>query len=233
MAISPVSSVSFKNYNNLTFEGKKNKQSYPEHKSAGFMKSIPLAAMLAMSPMVNAKAETLPTESSPIELVQDNNGTSDVVTRVKEGIVPLTDCDVRVFSNSLGTLASITYENAVSMHKNVKGENVSGLSLSKSILGVDTLEAVDVTVKKMNGTLEHKKEYYVIGRLISNIRFVSRDAERRDLLEPRKVKHKNVEVEISKALYDFLNEKLGDSVGYKERTSEEEEYYDYDYEFRF
>lgn len=58
MAIRPVSSVSFNNYsnfsNNVAFEGKKNKSPNNRHCSNP-MKAIPLATLIAMSPMAFAE----------------------------------------------------------------------------------------------------------------------------------------------------------------------------------
>lgn len=55
MAIGPVSSVNFSsNYNNISFEGRRNKKhaEYQRH-STSLIKAVPLAALIAMSPMVD------------------------------------------------------------------------------------------------------------------------------------------------------------------------------------
>ncbi len=59
MTIRPIISVKYNNnYNNLSFEAKKkNKNHHDTPRSAGFMKSIPLAAIIAMSPMNSAQAQ--------------------------------------------------------------------------------------------------------------------------------------------------------------------------------
>ena len=57
MAISPVSSVSFNNYNNVTFAGKENKENRHSSHTTSPVKAVPLAVLLAMSPMVNVDAQ--------------------------------------------------------------------------------------------------------------------------------------------------------------------------------
>jgi len=57
MAIAPISSVSFRNnYNQINFEGKKEKKSSGLHVSSS-IKAIPLATMIALSPLNNVEAD--------------------------------------------------------------------------------------------------------------------------------------------------------------------------------
>ena len=57
MAIAPVSSVSFRNnYNQINFEGKKKEHTHSKMTNA--LKSVPLAALIAMSPL-NMQAEDI------------------------------------------------------------------------------------------------------------------------------------------------------------------------------
>lgn len=65
MAISPINSVSFNNYNNVTFAGRKNKK---HHSGASNpIKVIPLALLLAMSPVTDSFSKE-PYTSDIIEL---------------------------------------------------------------------------------------------------------------------------------------------------------------------
>ena len=51
MAISPISSVSFNNYNNVTFAGKRDKENRHSSHTTTPVKAVPLAVLLAMSPV--------------------------------------------------------------------------------------------------------------------------------------------------------------------------------------
>ena len=57
MAIRAVSSVNFNNYNNISFEGRRNKK-HAEHQrhSTNPLKVVPLAALIAMSPLTSTYA---------------------------------------------------------------------------------------------------------------------------------------------------------------------------------
>lgn len=59
MAISPVASVSFRNnYNQVNFEGKNKKNNVDLHYASNTIKAIPLATLLALSPLNNVDAQT-------------------------------------------------------------------------------------------------------------------------------------------------------------------------------
>lgn len=79
MAIRPISSVSFRNYSNLAFEGKKNNK-HPRHSYAtSTIKAIPVAALIAMSPMVSAEdAFSLTPNESKIENINNINSVEQV-----------------------------------------------------------------------------------------------------------------------------------------------------------
>lgn len=78
MAISPVSSVSFRSYNNINFEGRKKKEHNKGHiyVPLSHKLTVPLAAtVLAMSPMSSQAAKKIDAanDKNRIELVEDNN----------------------------------------------------------------------------------------------------------------------------------------------------------------
>ena len=59
MSIRPISSLSFNNYNNISFESRRNKENRQTSNLhvSNSIKAIPLATLLAMSPMVNVDAQ--------------------------------------------------------------------------------------------------------------------------------------------------------------------------------
>ncbi len=74
MAIRPVSVSFYNNYNNLAFEGRKKKNSEQSRVSSP-VKAVPLAVLLAMSPLNAQKAFALEPESPKIENVTGLNET--------------------------------------------------------------------------------------------------------------------------------------------------------------
>ena len=76
MVIRPISNVNYnrQNYNNLNFEArKKNDNQYHEapRRSSGLLKSIPLAAIIAMSPLNSAQAQNTYQPQEKIVLQQN------------------------------------------------------------------------------------------------------------------------------------------------------------------
>ncbi|MFR1672185.1 MAG: hypothetical protein ACLSWI_04490 [Candidatus Gastranaerophilaceae bacterium] len=88
MTISPVSAVSFRSYNNINFEGRKNKNSFSENHSGNSSTGrlvLPLAAAISLMPLNITKArslEDLNAEHTRTELSE--NIKSDFVEEIKD-----------------------------------------------------------------------------------------------------------------------------------------------------
>lgn len=71
MAISPVSSVSFRNnYNQISFEGKRKEKSESVIHSTSPLKAVPLAVMLAMSPLNSVEAQSTSSNNRQVEVTE-------------------------------------------------------------------------------------------------------------------------------------------------------------------
>ena len=76
MAISPINNVSFRNnYNQVNFEGRNKEKSHHTNGVKNTLRSIPLATLIAMSPLNNVEANSnvgLLANENGIELINDN-----------------------------------------------------------------------------------------------------------------------------------------------------------------
>ena len=83
MAIKPVSSVSFSNqHNSVNFEGRKNRNGHSNETATNTLKSIPLAALIALSPLNVGASEAAALSNSISQTEQVNNQTENFVGRI-------------------------------------------------------------------------------------------------------------------------------------------------------
>ncbi len=205
MAVSPISSVSFRgNYNQVNFEGKKDKrEQYHTSSFTNTLKSIPLAVAIAMSPLVT-QAQA-PQEKNVLEVPVDTRG-----------IEPSNRndyCAVRFISNDGNDenveVVRLVYSSPY--RGRLKGYEGRVECKYTNTLDVNTLELRNVTNK--SGT-ETWQEYYAWGPAkITRSMVKLPDGTWTGKAEIRRVDE--LKVQISNEVYDYLKEIMGNGAEYK------------------
>ena len=199
MTISPVSAVSFKNnYNQVNFgsKHKKGEEGYSSRPAGSLMKSIPLAALIAMSPLVNTQAQIL--KLNPNEKTVQSMTYKDVN---RDG------CNIWFVSND-GNDSNIeaivlqhgkTYKYA----RTIRGVRTNLIKRENERQYLDTLKIVHERFKHSDGTIsEPETKYVVAGPCIYDV-YVDDAASGKGLKHANgKIDHK--EYVIDKELYDYL-----------------------------
>lgn len=195
MAIRPISSVSFNtNYNNVNFEGKKKEKSHHTSTFTNTIKSIPLAAIIAMSPMVGQA-------QAPKEKIISWIDTGD-----KQAINPRQ-------INDTSELMFISTDGNDEDAEIVRLRGTSSAS-RKGVKYVFTTETDVKTLEVRNITDpddgEVTKRYYAWGPgFVARSRGITPSGELvgESFIPPKR----QMKTEISKALYDYLAELMRDS----------------------
>lgn len=190
MAVSPVSSVSFRNnYSNIGFEGKKknDKNVSVENTRSSMLKAIPLAALIAMSPLTSTKAQTFAKNEKIINFEQydeTKKGLGDVVIWFLS-----TDGD----DNNAEILRYTS-------NKTIKYSTTSDKAFhDKQSCDISKFRIVNVSSKYGNST-----EYYVSG-----------PGTRQTHSDGRPVMTKNFEnlsIKISPEMFKYLKSLVGDQI---------------------
>ena len=199
MAISPVSAVSFRNnYNQVNFgsKHKKGEEGYSSKSAGSLMKSIPLAALIAMSPLVNTQAQTnglTPNEKIvQFQSYKDiNKGGCNILFISNDG----NDTDVEAIALQHGKTYSYT--------RNIRGIRTNLTKRENERQYLDTLKIVHEKVRYSDGTITGPTTKYVVaGPCVYDI-FVDNTITGKQLKHTNgKVKH--TEYVIDKELYDYL-----------------------------
>ena len=204
MAIRPVASVSFSNqYNNVNFEGRKNKETHSHSSVTNTLKSIPLAVAIAMSPMVT-QAQT-PREKELQCLTVDTKSISPSTNNKS--------CEIRFISTdgNDNDFEITRLANSVRYKGRVKGYKDPVECVYTYTTDVKTLEVCNM--KNHEGT-EHWKQYYAVGPgTVTRSRVKTPDGEWTGQVQKRNVSENRTE--ISKEMYDYLKELLENEVEYK------------------
>ncbi len=202
MAISPVSAVSFRNnYNQVNFGSKhrKEEENYSSRPAGTLMKSIPLAALIAMSPLVGAQAQLIkgitPNEKIVKSLTYKNPD--------KDG------CDILFISNdgndSNAEAIVLEHGELTKYSRSFNGVRKNILKRENERQYLDTLKIVHERVKYSDGTITKPTTKYVVsGPCISDVFHMDIDNGLRNVINPKSTVTNHAEYVIDKELYDFL-----------------------------
>ncbi len=228
MTIRPISSVSFNgSYNKLSFEGKKDRNPNRSSSVSNTLKAIPLATLLAMSPLNSVDAQNRALESQfgfRTEITQTSDGHERAQAEfIYPNAFPSgTDSKLLLFSTDDNSddfeKAVLDYTKKMKTRKNIKGEMREVIHEEQNIFTVKALKVVNVSKKMSNGTVDHYKEYYADGNL--NILRLYRGLDNPAPLEVKFLKRGDSEVEITDLLYNDLKKILGDNIEYTETSKE-------------
>ena len=227
MKITAVNNASSRNnYNNVNFTGKK--QQKPQHEprhSSSTLKAIPLATLIAMSPL-NAPSATYEMDQNPEKVIlMENfkNETDNVSIRFID-----TDGDEN-------TAEEINLESIKSIERQIPDrttkQKVPVKYATVFTLGIDSLKQVNVTTKYQSDGKETKStEYYIVGPSTKYTSAAKTTDGSNKIIRPAKEeKDEHHTYEITKQIYDYLKQITSDGIPKKieqrrDYISTEEEY---------
>lgn len=208
MAISPVSSVSFRNnYGQVNFEGRKEKSEYHSSSFTNTLRSIPLATIIAMSPMVDTYAQgnvTFPDSNLKKELYSEIN---DNDTKIAKAFLMASEIN---WSEPHGMTVLTAYDSdgdASDYEKlviEIKPTRNGGSSSKMYVRGLTIM----TTYNKDTG--KTTKDY-----IIEGIRTKSIKKADGTVVEKRQP---GVSKKVSKEVFDTIRDRLGDSIKVKTKN---------------
>ena len=200
MSIRPVSSVSFsRSLNQVNFEGKK-KEKIGAMSVPAAIKAIPIATLIAMSPLNSVDAQTR----------ADHN--NEDVLNIQRYTGPAEDRSCNVFfisndgdNNNFEKIALGYQGEKVRFHDNVNGQSITVIKSTTYKQYADELKVVNVTYRYEDGSPdEHAVQYFVTGPRISYV--IRKNAETERVLSRREGYSQNQEYQIDRALYEYLSQ---------------------------
>ncbi len=224
MSIRPISPISYTNgYNRVNFEGRNNQRNHSEnsYSTNSFVKSIPLAVLVAMSPLNGVKAQTSP-ENSKEKIVQ----TETYKDPIKNG------CNILYISNDGNDndveAIALQHGNVYKYKRNIRGIDTQLIKRENFKQYLDTLKTVNETVIYGDEPPAKEVKYVVAGPRIYDV-YVE-NAENGKLLKHSNGKSEHEEYVIDKELYDYLLPFMEkNSVKTEERTRKVSELDMFDY----
>lgn len=198
MAIRPISPISYANgYNKVSFESRRKEDNAEEssYSTSLFMKSIPVATLIAMSPLNSVQAQTV--QSQPKE--------NTVMTQTYKN--PIKDgCNILFISNDGNDddieLIALQHGKNYTYTRNIRGIDTKLLKRENFKQYLDTLKTVNETVKYGDEPPKKQVKYVVTGPRVYDV-YVE-NAESGKLYKHSSGRSEHVEYVIDKELYDYL-----------------------------
>ena len=214
MAIRPIISVKYNNnYNNLSFEAKKkNKNHHDTPRSAGFMKSIPLAAIIAMSPMNSAQAQN--NQYAPEEKIVLQQEYNDGKEKFLINYISNDGDDTNAEKISLGFVENNQF------FRKIDGSLKQCNYKKNHVISVDTLEIKETHHKLNNKNIGTTKTYNVIGKrsILTGAATLAEDPNI-TVEKSHFSSYDHSKQEIPKDLFDYLLQVTNGSIPSQKRTS--------------
>ena len=158
MAIAPIYNVSFTN-NRINFNGKKHNNENNRMQIPSFVKSIPLATMIAMSPLTSVNAQNMQEPKAKIVATKEFTENNPAGTK---GTVLLFSTDGN--DNDVEAIACEHVQKIKFNHLASPGKRVPALKVSTYRNYVDTLKTVNYKYKHEDGSPDTQStQYFVIG----------------------------------------------------------------------
>ena len=197
MAIAPINNVSFRNnYNQVSFEGKNKEKSHQTSSIKTTLRAIPLATLIAMSPLNNVEAQTNPTANKE-KVVQMQTYKNPV----KDG------CNVLFISNdgndSDVEAIALQHGRILNYSRTIRGVKIDLEKRENFKQYLDTLKTLNVTYVFEDGSPSVTEKQYVVAGPRTNDVFVS-EANTYKTLKHDTSKSEHAEYVIDKELYDYL-----------------------------
>lgn len=197
MAIAPINNVSFRNnYNQVSFEGKNKEKSHQTSSIKTTLRAIPLATLIAMSPLNNVEAQTNLTANKE-KVVQMQTYKNPV----KDG------CNVLFISNdgndSDVEAIALQHGRILNYSRTIRGVKTDLEKRENFKQYLDTLKTLNVTYVFEDGSPSVTEKQYVVAGPRTNDVFVS-EANTYKTLKHDTSKSEHAEYVIDKELYDYL-----------------------------
>lgn len=197
MAIAPINNVSFRNnYNQVSFEGKNKEKSHQTSSIKTTLRAIPLATLIAMSPLNNVEAQTNPTANKE-KVVQMQTYKNPV----KDG------CNILFISNdgndSDAEAIALQHGRILNYSRTIRGVKTDLEKRENFKQYLDTLKTLNVTYVFEDGSPSVTEKQYVVAGPRTNDVFVS-EANTYKTLKHDTSKSEHAEYVIDKELYDYL-----------------------------
>ncbi len=197
MAISPINNVSFRNnYNQVSFEGKNKEKSHHTSGIKTTLRAIPLATLIAMSPLNSVEAQTNTTVNKE-KVVQMQTYKNPV----KDG------CNILFISNdgndSDAEAIALQHGRILNYSRTIRGVKTDLEKRENFKQYLDTLKTLNVTYVFEDGSPSVTEKQYVVAGPRTNDVFVS-EANTYKTLKHDTSKSEHAEYVIDKELYDYL-----------------------------
>lgn len=197
MAISPINNVSFRNnYNQVSFEGKNKEKSHQTSSIKTTLRAIPLATLIAMSPLNSVEAQTNTTVNKE-KVVQMQTYKNPV----KDG------CNILFISNdgndSDAEAIALQHGRILNYSRTIRGVKTDLEKRENFKQYLDTLKTLNVTYVFEDGSPSVTEKQYVVAGPRTNDVFVS-EANTYKTLKHDTSKSEHAEYVIDKELYDYL-----------------------------
>ena len=197
MAISPINNVSFRNNcNQVNFEGRNKEKSHHTNSVKNTLRSIPLATLIAMSPLNSVEAQTNPTVGEE-KLIQMQTYKNPVVDGCNIWFISNdgNDSDIEAIALQHGRILNYS--------RTIRGVETNLEKRENFKQYLDTLKTLNVTYVFEDGSPSVTgKKYVVAGPRINDV-YVS-EAGTFKTLKHDTSKSEHAEYEIDKELYDYL-----------------------------
>lgn len=202
MAIVPVSNVSFRNnYSQVNFEGKKKEKSGGLHVSSS-IKAIPLATLIALSPLNGVQAQT------------NNAGSNEKVLTVQTYKNPASGgCNILYISNDGNDndieAIALQYGQTTTYNGDVNGQRTRLVKTVNTKQYLDTLKLVNVVYKYDDGKPERKVTKYVVAGSSTYNTYIDR-ADTKKQIRHSSGRMEHDEYEIDRELFEYLKQYMED-----------------------
>ena len=210
MAIAPVSSVSFRNtQNQVHFEGKKERKNHSGISNT--IKAIPLATLIALSPLNTVEAQNMRINNGKYESTIMQDGTIYGSFVEPKGVIDPSDYDCEVMVTCMPDGDDIADEISLRYTRpslKSPGQGKRGLVISN--IQVNAIKVVNVTEDNQNGVINKYKEYYVVGDLTKVDRVLDKNTNK--LLSNKVSKRQNVAIRVSDNFYRKIEKMAGDNM---------------------
>lgn len=233
MSIRPVSSVSFRN-NSINFESRHRRDHGEHSRHTNALRSIPVAALIAMSPMTETYAQVSPVDHA--EYVQNgvpyiSDEYSSVATFSNSHDIDWKTCSILWPKNSNNPKDKVLFVvETVRTRARLNGsdELVPVILEKESIIKPQKLIVVNEEYKRLNGTTEQNTVYYVQGYRNTTNGYYEIIKEKSGTTQGKLLQTKdyvvpNSELKISKQFYNQLKLIYGDSVEYTTESRQAKE----------
>lgn len=224
MAISPIG-VSFRNNHNISFESRKeNKNKNHDKFVSSPLKAVPLAVLLAMSPLNSVDAQNVIKEGLTENKVSVYNGKETRIYNYTQKVSPIdhiTIPDVLEFTSRDGDDipegVRLKRTERFGTNVTIDGVNNKAVLQKDNNLNITSLMVEHVTDTR-NGEVKKYDVYYAVGDNLTKSTYFDRENQSVILGKPKRGKLINSKIGISENLYNIIADTMGDKITYTEST---------------